>query len=167
MKRLSNLLAALVFASLIIFMSCGGDDGGDPELTVAQQAAIDIADGQWNVNAAGVTFDGAVSDFDWTGFNVNFNLSSEGATSGSYSSNISSVTVNDGSATQEADPIWAASGGSWSVSDDGSTLTKDGIQVTINVLSATNLTVSFTVASSARTAGVFDAVWSFPFTKAP
>lgn len=164
MKRLSNFLAALVFASLVIFMSCGGDNGGSPSLTTAQQAALDIAEGAWSVDAANVTYNSAPSDFDWTGFQVNFELGSEGATSGSYSSNVNSVTPTD-SDGQDATALWAQSGGSWSVSEDGKTLTKDGVAVTINVLDANALTVTFTVAAPARTSGVFDEAWVFPFTK--
>lgn len=166
MKRLSNLLAALVFASLVIFMSCGGDGDGDPELTTAQEKSIQLTDGAWTVDAANVRFGTEISDFDWSGFSVTFNLASTGGTSGSYTSNVGSVTPTDTSGGgQDATALWAATGGSWTMGADGNSLTKDGVTLTISQLTDTNLTVTFTVTSPARTAGVFDAVWTFPFTR--
>ncbi len=159
MKRLSNLLAALVFASLVIFMSCGGG-GDDPAPTVEELAAADLVGKTWTVNASSITYDGSVPDGNWDNFSLSF---SGGAAGGSYTA----------SGVDSSDPgfsdVWP-SNGSWEfiVSNDrvtGIRRTNDDIPMT-GTISGTSLTLTFSVPDpgTARTSGLYDAPWAFTFS---
>ena len=164
MKRLTNLLAALVFASLVIFMSCGKDDGNDNELTDTQEAALNLSTGTWTVDAADVTYNSAVSSFTWDGFTINFTLSEDGATGGTYTTNVDIIpeTSDDG---VDATAIWAQTDGTWELSSTTS-MTKDSDESVTVTLSDSALTLTFSVDTpSAREAGVFEETWVFPFSK--
>ena len=76
MKRLSNLLAALVFASLVIFMSCGGG-GDDPAPDPLEEIAADLTISGW-AQPSTVQTDGGVADGDWSGFTITFSGTKDG-----------------------------------------------------------------------------------------
>ncbi|MEP1032863.1 hypothetical protein [Ekhidna sp.] len=150
MKRLSNLLAALVFASLVIFMSCGG--GGDdpaPDPLIAKAENLTVA---WSPTAVNDP-DGVNQLSTWSNFTLTF------------SGNESGGTYSTGSTTPTGfEDVWPASG-SWVFADtDGEVITRDG-SLTINVtaLSATQLTLEFDFQSSARTSSI-DGEWTFSFS---
>lgn len=157
MKRLSNLLAALVFASLVIFMSCGGG-GSDPAPTPSELAAEDLV-GSWSVNAASITYDNGNPDGTWT----NFNLSFTGSASGGSFTTTGTPTEGDFSA------VWPASG-TWSFVTAGNApdgaitgIDRGDLVMDVNV-SATSLTLSFTVPDqTARTSGIAGE-WTFSFS---
>lgn len=160
MKKLSNLLAALVFGSLVIFMSCGG--GGDtPAPTAAELQAALLTGGTWSAATTDVTYDGGPSDADWTGFTLT--LTGDAANGGTYST---------GSTTPaEFEDVWPASGG-WSFANDaGTSILRTGgnagdVTMTVSAITETSLTLTFTVADpSARVSGIYDEPWSFTFTK--
>ena len=151
MKRLSNLLAALVFASLVIFMSCGGGGGNDGpsdlEITVTN---LTVSGGF--SNPATVQTDGGQADGDWSSFGIAFTGTVEG---GSY-------TVS-GVPTGFSD-VWA--NGTWTINDSGKVITKTqggedtAIQATI---AEGALTLEFDVADPAgRTSGI-GGTWTFVF----
>ena len=159
MKRLSNLLAALVFASLVIFMSCGGG-GDEPAPTVEELAAQDLLNKTWTVNASSITYDGSVPDGDWSEFTLSF---SGGATGGSY------TTANVDSSDPGFSDVWPSSG-SWEfiVANDrvtGIRRTNDNVEMT-GTISESSLTLTFTVPdpNTARTTGLYDAPWAFTFS---
>ena len=157
MKRLSNLLAALVFASLVIFMSCGGG-GSDPAPTPSELAAADLV-GSWTVNASSITYDNGNPDGTWT----NFALSFTGSASGGSFTTTGTPTEGDFSA------VWPASG-TWSFITAGGTadgaiqgIDRGDVEMDVNV-SETSLTLSFTVPDQgARTSGIAGE-WTFTFS---
>lgn len=154
MKRLSNLLAALVFASLVIFMSCGGG-GSDPAPTPEEIAAENLVGKTWTVNSSSITFDGGVPDGTWTSFTLSF---SGDATGGTYSTS----GVPDGFAD-----VWPSSG-SWDFITNSSNavtgIDRGDVEMTVT-LSETSLSLTFTVPNpNNRTAGLYDAPWVFTFT---
>lgn len=157
MKRLSNLLAALVFASLVIFMSCGGG-GSDPAPTPEEIAADNLVDKTWTVNSSSITYDNGVPDGDWTNFSLSFSGSSTGGT-------YSTTGVPDGFSE-----IWPSSG-SWTFNTNSSGsvtgIQRDGASgVAISTsISGTSLSATFTIPDpNGRTAGLYDAPWSFSFS---
>lgn len=160
MKKLSNLLAALVFGSLVIFMSCS-PKGGDPVKTPAQIQAELLTAGQWSTSTSNVTYNNAPSDADWTNFKLTLTGS---ATGGGYNTN--------GTTPTDFEDVWPGSG-TWSFANDGGTkITRSGgsagdIELTVVSVSETSLTISFTVSdpSSARVSGIYDEPWSFTFSK--
>ena len=159
MKRLTNLITALVFTSLVIFMSCGG--GEDPPAPTAEElAAEDLLGKTWTVNAAQITYDGNVPDGNWNDFTLTFTGSASG---GSYTA--SNVDSSDPGFSD----VWPSSG-SWEfiVSGDrvtGIRRTNDNIDMT-GTISGTSLSLTFQVPDpgSARTTGLYDADWVFTFT---
>jgi len=156
MKRLSNLLAALVFASLVIFMSCGGG-GDDPAPTVEELAATDLVDKTWTVNSTAITFNSGPPDGDWSNFTLTFSGSASGGTF---------ITTGVPDIDSGFEDIWPESG-SWTFTVSGDRVTgisrNDGVNMT-GTIGADALSLSFTVDSpTARTSGLYDAPWAFSF----
>lgn len=151
MKRLSNLLAALVFASLVIFMSCGGDSS-DPAPTAEELAAADLI-GTWSVNASSITYDNGTPDGTWS----NFQLTVSGSATGGTFQTSGTPTEGDFSS------VWPASG-SWDFTANADGIDRGDLIMDLSV-SETSLTLSFTVAEqAARTNGIAGA-WTFTFSK--
>ncbi|WP_420575567.1 hypothetical protein [Ekhidna sp.] len=151
MKRLSNLLAALVFASLVIFMSCGGGGGNDGPTVVEEKT--ELLSQQWSVNASKVTYDGG-PEGDWSGFTLTFTAN------GNYSTNGVPTGYED---------VWP-SNGSWEFTDNqASAIQRDGnngitMDYTVNN-QGTSLSLEFTVPDpNARTSGLYDEPWLFEFS---
>ncbi|MEO9485335.1 MAG: hypothetical protein ABJG47_17890 [Ekhidna sp.] len=164
MKRLSNLLAALVFASLVIFMSCGGG-GDDPGPSVGETQA-GIFEGTWAVSGDPIFGDGPEAD--WTGFTLTISGAAEGANSvwgGNYSA--SGIPTGYGEVWGGTSTETSVSG-SWAFQSatNVSTVIRGGDNVEIVITPSTSaLSMQFTVASPARTSGIFDEQWTFQFTK--
>lgn len=163
MKKLSSLLTALVFASLVIFISCGGDDGGDPPAVDPLQEAAGFLTGGAVSGAPASVNDGASADAtaNWS----NFNLSLSGnETGGTY-------TATGVPAGFEA--VWPASG-TWEFDGNSATriIRKDGddgnnpsnVTITLSNLTASTGTLDFSIPDSftARTSGVAGN-WTFTF----
>ena len=164
MKRLSNLLAALVFASLVIFMSCGGGD--DPAPPSAGEEAKDLIEGSWNVSGS-PTFGGGIEG-DWTGFTLTvsgFSAGTDGVWGGSYS--VSGIPAGYGQ-VWGGDATATSASGSWtfaSATNVSSVVTGDGVSIVLGTdTNAASLSTSFTVPSSLAN-GIFDEQWVFQFTK--
>jgi hypothetical protein len=160
MKKLSNLLAALVFGSLVIFMSCG-KKGTEPELTAKQVQAALLAGGPWSTaSSANVSYGTGPSEGDWTNFKLTITANSAGNDLAGYSAS----GVPSG-----YEEIWPSSG-SWSFVESnaqGTTIDRDDdIVITASNASATTLTLSFTVLEpDARVSGLYGAKWTFTFSK--
>ncbi|WP_370086627.1 hypothetical protein [Ekhidna sp.] len=164
MKRLSNLLAALVFASLVIFMSCGGG-GSDPGPSVGETQAS-LFEGTWNVSG-NPTYDNQ-TEGTWTGFTLTISGIAEGS-NGVWGGNFTASGIPSGYGE-----VWGGASdatsvsGTWAFESATSVNTvirsNDGVEVTITP-STTSLSTQFTVASTARTSGIFDELWVFQFTK--
>lgn len=148
MKRLSNLLAALVFASLVIFMSCGGG-GSDPAPDPFAEAAVELTASGWSPSAV-TDPDDANQLTDWSNFTLSFSGDGEG---GSYST----TNVPAG-----FEAVWPSSG-SWEFGSTTSVIERsDNVTITANI-SATSLTLQFTINSGARTSSI-DGDWTFVFS---
>ena len=155
MKRLSNLLAALVFASLVIFMSCGGggDDPGPSELEITVQN-LTVSGGFSNPTS--VTTDGGQADGDWSTFGISFSGTVDG---GSYT--VSNVPANFGD-------VW--SNGTWTINQNGSAITKtqdssNGSTETAitSIIGEGTLSLTFSVAAPAARANGIAGSWTFVF----
>ncbi len=157
MKKLSNLLAALVFGSLVIFMSCGGD-GDDPAPTAEELQAALLTTGAWPVTGS-PTYAGT-PEGDWSGFTITLTGNADGDGSGGYST----------SGTPEGYEDVMPSSGSWSfkAGTDGRTIVRTGgsagdVEMAVTV-SGTTLSLTFTVDDPAgRTSGLYDEPWVFSF----
>ncbi|MEO9872692.1 hypothetical protein [Ekhidna sp.] len=152
MKRLSNLLAALVFASLVIFMSCGG--GGDdpaPDPLADDLANLTVSGG-WS-NPTTVTTDNGTADGVWTTFGISFTGTVDG---GTYTVS----NVPDGFSDVWADGTWTFG------NDNGSVITRVQGGVTTDITASIadgSLTLTFDVTESgARTSGI-SGEWTFVF----
>ncbi len=157
MKKLSNLLAALVFVSLVIFISCSSDSGGtdpvDPLVTQAELLA-----GTWTTTANQVNYQGSPpTDSDWSAFTLTISGDENG---GSYST--------EGVPTNFED-VWAD--GTWTFANtSGTKITRDAvgnagaIEITV-VVSANSLQLDFNnTGTLGRTAGI-EGVWRFTMSK--
>ena len=162
MKRLSNLLAALVFASLVIFMSCGG--GGDDPAPSAGEVAAGKISGSWDVSGT-PTFGGDVEG-DWSGFNLSVSNIAEGS-NGVWGGNFTASGIPVGYG-----PVWGGSdtdtsvSGTWSfasATNVSSVVRGDGVSMALTTGDASLESLQFTVSSPARTSGIYDALWVFQF----
>ena len=151
MKRLSNLLAALVFASLVIFMSCGGG-GSDPAPDPLIEVSTNLTSTGW-ANASNIQTDGGEADGDWRNFTI------------SFTGNESGGTYDVNGVPEGFEDVWAD--GSWTFGNaSGSVITKVQGGVTTDMtatIAAGSLTLTFDVADpSGRTSGIAGQ-WTFVF----
>ncbi|MEM9896276.1 MAG: hypothetical protein AAF789_07890 [Bacteroidota bacterium] len=157
MKRLTNLLSALVFASLVIFMSCGGDDSPSVDPLADEIANLTISQG-FVTQKSNVFTNGEIPDGEWDGFKVTFTGTIE-AKGGSFNTTVASVGAN----ADDYIDVWPVSG-NWTLSEDGTMIMRsDGINMSATI-SDSQLIVTFNVPDpSARTSGIAGN-WSFTFT---
>jgi hypothetical protein len=151
MKRLSNLLAALVFASLVIFMSCGGGGGNDGPSELEIKVQNLTVSGGFS-NPSNVQTDGGQADGDWSTFGISFTGSVDG---GSYT--VSNVPTG-------FEDVW--SNGTWTINDAGTVITRtqNGVSTDMTAtIGEGSLTLEFFVADpNARTNGIAGS-WTFVF----
>ena len=83
MKKLSNLLAALVFVSLVIFIGCSSDSGTTPEVEDPQEVQAALLQDTWSVDAANIVYNTGVPTDDWSAFELS--ITGASASGGSYS----------------------------------------------------------------------------------
>lgn len=151
MKRLSNLLAALVFASLVIFMSCGGG-GSDPGPSDLEITVTNLTVNGGFSNPSTVQTDGGTPDGVWDTFGITFTGDVDGG-------NYTVRNVPDGFSD-----VWA--NGTWTINNNGNRITRiqDGVTTTITAaISEGELTMEFDVDDpSGRTNGI-GGTWTFVF----
>ncbi|MFK7953003.1 MAG: hypothetical protein AB8B73_09170 [Ekhidna sp.] len=159
MKKLSNLLAALVFGSLVIFMSCGGGDEPTPPTAEELQAAL-LQAGTWTSSSSSAPTYGGTPEGDWSGFSITLSGNDDGAGTGSYST----------SGTPEGYEDVMPSSGNWSFVDgsNGTQINRTGGNAGDVVMSATvnetSLSLTFTVTDPAgRVSGLYGQPWVFTF----
>jgi hypothetical protein len=125
MKHTYNILSVLfmLFVVLFTFSGCGDDGGGGgPTETEADKVSAALRAGIWNVS--GVTVDGVVSN-KFQNMTLTFSASTYSTTNGAV--------------------VWPASG-TWSFTDQTAKVIRrdDNVDVTIDAVSATSLTLSLT-----------------------
>lgn len=151
MKRVSDLLTALVFMSLVVFISCNkggdGDDGPTPE---EEQVAKLV--GTWNLVSGGAKL-GTTPRTEWEGLSAVLSGNTEGG----------SIAVSGVPSDPGASDVWP-SNITWTFGDSiTEVIRNDGVTMNVTVTENT-LDVVFTITGSGRTAG-FDGAWSFSFSK--
>lgn len=154
MRKISNLLAALVFVSLVIFISCGGDDGGGTPDPLTQRAA-ELQD-TWTVTE--VRLDGGTNlDADWVASGFSLTITGASAAGGSYA--VSNVPPG-------FEVVWPSSNTTWTFNDNDvdELLRGDGVVMAVSGLTGTTLTLTFNITTqAARTSGIAGA-WTFIFS---
>ncbi|WP_436517117.1 hypothetical protein [Ekhidna sp. To15] len=147
MKRLSNLLAALVFASLVIFMSCGGG-GSDPAPSKGETQAGKISS-NWSVSSVRDP-DGSTSG--WDNFTLRISGTSEGS-DGIWGGDYTVTNVPSG-----LEDVWNPSGGTWkfkSASNVGVLVRDDGVEISVTSSDdSSSLDLEFIISGAGRTSSV-------------
>lgn len=152
MKRVTDLLTALVFISLVVFISCNkGDDGPDGPTPEEEQATK--LRGTWTLATGGAQV-GSTPRPEWEGLTANLQGDASGGT----------IAVSGVPSDPGAEDVWPTNS-SWTFGSSISEVVRDD-GVTLSVLSVTenSLRVTFTIAGSGRIEG-FDGNWSFNFEK--
>ncbi|MBC6410070.1 MAG: hypothetical protein GDA42_06375 [Ekhidna sp.] len=164
MKRVLNLFMVLVFASPLVFTSCGKDDGGDgPEQTKAEKNAL-VLNGKWTEDTRanlGIKFGNADAG-DWPGFSLTFSDATKDG--GKYA-----VT---GISDRYESGIWKASG-TWKFDDNAVNIVRDdGVSMALTIPESTvtladdeivhTLTLVFTIPDTqSRLSGISGEEWIF------
>ena len=148
MKRLLNLPITLVFASLVIFMSCGsGDDNPDPDIFEEATKKLTVS---WSPSA--VTGPGSANvQSDWKDFTLSFTGDRDG---GDY------TTTNVPAGFED---VWPAKG-KWKFGDSTSKIDRGGLDITATITD-TALTLAFTYADPNARANGLVGDWVFVFGK--
>ena len=151
MKRVNDLLTALVFMSLVVFISCNkGDDGDDGPTPQEEQVAKLV--GTWNLVSGGAQL-GTTPRAEWEGLTAVLQGDVDGGT----------IAVTGVPSDPGAEDVWPASS-SWTFGNSITEVIRDD-GVTLNVTVTENtLDVRFTITDSGRIEG-FDGSWSFSFQK--
>jgi hypothetical protein len=147
MKKITELLTALVICSLMIFVSCGpkkGDDGASTDAADEVGAVLATISG----SPSSVTLDGADRDeWDATTFTVTYDSETNGGTIA-----IANAPTNEG-----AEDVWG-NGGNYTLSDDGTTANYGGTTIAIS-----GKTLTFDVADPSGRVASFYGKWVFSF----
>lgn len=149
-KQILNSLTTAFFLSLIIFISCGGNDDGpsgpsDAEVQFALLAKT------WTVTSA--TADSNPVD-GWTDLTITFGGT---ATAGTFRTN--------GQQPDGTTLVWPASG-SWTFAseDNVNTITRnDGVEISIAV-DDTRATLNFTIVDNSGRTDIVEGAWRFELT---
>ncbi|MEL6556793.1 MAG: hypothetical protein AAFQ94_01330 [Bacteroidota bacterium] len=151
-KQILNSLTTAFFLSLVIFMSCGGDD--TPDGPTAAETQFELLAKTWAVSSA--TADGSPVD-GWDSFTVTFGGT---ATAGTYTTN--------GQQPDGTSLVWPTSGTrTWTFESEENVNTinrNDGVAISVAV-SETSATLSFTITDNSGRADIVEGNWVF--TAAP
>lgn len=160
MRKLTSLVAALVFASLFVFTSCGGtSDNPKPDNPTKTEgpltkAAKNLVNDGWTVNAADVKYKGGNPDVKWENFKLTFKGDSTGG------------TYTTSGIPKGYEKVWGGGSGKWNFDGASAIVREDKVKVNLSSLTKDALSVSFTVpeAPASRTSGISGA-WVFTFKK--
>lgn len=159
MKKISNFLAALVFVSLVIFISCT-KDSGTPEVD-PQQNQSELMVGTWTVNANLVVYEEGNPDVSWDGMTLTISNVAEG-TGGIWGGNYATSNV-----PTDFGAVWPGNG-TWAFADDTTiddVVRNDGVTIEVATASATSLRLEFDIPDTGgRTSGIAGS-WDMTFTK--
>ncbi|REE01236.1 hypothetical protein [Marinoscillum furvescens] len=160
MKKITQLLTALVFCSLIVFVSCKKDSGGeDPDPQADFGAALV---GSWTLQSATHSSDGDRTE--WSGLTLNWTFDTETKT-GTYTP--SGVPDNAGAADvfgeNGTSVTWSFAGEGTSSIERGGGLSNVTI-VTDSEENPTSATLTFDVTGSGSRVAGFDGSWTFVFS---
>jgi hypothetical protein len=157
MRKITQLLSALVFCSLIIFASCGPKDNPDPVVDVR------IEKGN-NLKTVVVSFPttaqfGGVDRTEWSGLKLAFTFDPTNPGGGTYK--VTGVPTNPG-----ADDVWGAEGATvnWTFDTNGENVTFGG-KTAKATISATSVKLEFKVTASGARTSEFAGDWAFTWTK--
>ncbi|MBV6639945.1 MAG: hypothetical protein KI791_04480 [Cyclobacteriaceae bacterium] len=152
MKRVTDLLTALVFISLTVFISCNKGGGGDDGPTPQEEQVAKLV-GTWVLATDGAKLGTTVRP-EWEGLTVVISGNADGGT----------IAVEGIPQDTGASDVWPTST-TWTFGGSISDLDRvDGISMNIQSVTDTQLIVSFTVSSSGRVEG-FEGSWTFTFNK--
>lgn len=152
MKRVTDLLTALVFISLTVFISCNKGGGGDDGPTPQEEQVAKLV-GTWVLATDGAKLGTTVRP-EWEGLTVVISGNADGGT----------IAVTGIPSDNGASDVWPTST-SWTFGGSISELDRvDGISMDIQSVTNTQLIVTFTVSSSNRVEG-FEGSWTFTFEK--
>lgn len=159
MKKITQLLSALVFCSLMIFISCNKGNDDEPEVVDPRDAQAEKLEGTWNVTSA--EFEKAPRE-DWKSASIKFTYN--------YDTDAGTYTVSGVPEEQDGDDeakVLGGSSGTWSFKSETETgviVRGDGVEMTIDNLSDSALGLTFTITdATARVAG-FNGEWEFDFS---
>jgi len=152
MKRVTDLLTALVFISLVVFISCNKGGGGDDGPTPQEEQVAKLV-GTWVLATDGAKLGTTVRP-EWEGLTVVISGNVDGGT----------IAVTGIPSDNGASDVWPNSA-SWTFGGSISELDRvDGISMNIQSVTDTQLIVTFNVSTSDRVTG-FDGSWTFTFEK--
>ncbi len=152
MKRVTDLLTALVFISLTVFISCNKGGGGDDGPTPQEEQVAKLV-GTWVLATDGAKLGTTVRP-EWEGLTVVISGNADGGT----------IAVTGIPSDNGASDVWSTNT-SWTFGGSISELNRvDGISMDIQSVTDTQLIVTFTVSSSNRVEG-FEGSWTFTFEK--
>jgi hypothetical protein len=125
-KYINIALSAIVIVTILLSSGCSSDEGGDPSPLDVQLALLENENKSWISAGGSITKDGFDVSDQFAGFKLTitgFNYKTENSLSG----------------------VWAIQG-SWSFKNDQITAMErnDGVVVTIDNISSTQLVLSFT-----------------------
>lgn len=138
MKSFTQILFLAVLCALFTISAC--DDNGDPKTPdkKTENTNLLVNKGAWNASMVDVPDGTATESADWDGFSVTFT-----ATSMTTSGHAPNSTV-----------VWPS--GEWSWKDDNANTivrASDGIEMQVNELTASKLSVTFTMPDGTETTG--------------
>lgn len=125
-----NLLAVVV---LLVFQNCPGSDPESPKDVTINLLSSKT---EWIVASVLVPASSATEDSEWVSFKVSF----------------TKTNMTTSSHPAGASAVWPS--GSYTVSDDGKTITRqDGVVMSLNPITETNFTARFTVPDGTEIGG--------------
>ena len=147
-KQILNSLTTAFFLSLIIFISCGDDDG--PSGPTAAEAQFELLAKTWSVTSA--TADGSPVD-GWTDLTITFGGT---ATAGTYTTN--------GMQPDGTSLVWPTSGTrTWTFESEENVNTinrNDGVAISLAV-DANQATLNFSIVDNSGRTDIVEGAWRF------
>jgi len=152
MKRVTDLLTALVFVSLTIFISCNKGGGDDPGPSAEEEQVAKLV-GTWALATDGAVL-GSTTRTEWNGLTGVLSGNTEGG----------SIAMSGVPSDTGASDVWPSTI-TWTFGSSISEIVRnDGVTMNVQSVTDTQLIVTFTISDSGRIEG-FDGSWTFTFEK--